>query len=98
MLTLCMYSAVANSHLQGWVWLLSGHMSFVGCCLLVQMVLDEFMSVQQMQLGHMWNKAAAWTAFKDVVDQGLIAFLAARCVCNGGRSSVNQPKTMCVLV
>lgn len=45
------------------------------------MVLDEFMSVQQMQLGHMWNKAAAWRAFKDVVDQGLIAFLAARCVC-----------------
>lgn len=44
------------------------------------MVLDEFMSVQQMQLGHMWNKAAAWRAFKDVVDQGLIAFCATRCV------------------
>lgn len=43
-----------------------------------QMLLDEFMSVRQMQLGHLWNKAAAWRAFKDLVDQGLIAFLAAR--------------------
>lgn len=42
------------------------------------MVLDEFMSVQQMQLGYMWNKAAAWRAFRDVVDSGLIAFTATR--------------------
>jgi hypothetical protein len=46
---------------------------------LLQMLLDEFMSVRQNQLGHLWgNKAAAWRAFKDLVDQGLIAFLAAR--------------------
>jgi hypothetical protein len=44
----------------------------------MQMVLDEFMSVRQMQLGHLWNKGAAWRAFKDLVDQGLIAFMDAR--------------------
>jgi hypothetical protein len=49
------------------------------CCAVLQMLLDEFMSVRQNQLGHLWgNKAAAWRAFKDLVDQGLIAFLAAR--------------------
>lgn len=48
-------------------------------CIMRQMLLDEFMSVRQMQLGHLWgNKAAAWRAFKDLVDQGLIAFLASR--------------------
>lgn len=45
----------------------------------LQMVLDEFMGVQQMQLGYMWHKQAAWRAFKDVVAQGLIAFTASRC-------------------
>lgn len=45
---------------------------------LAQMVLDEFMSVQQMQLGYMWNSEGAWRAFRDVVDQGLIAFTASR--------------------
>jgi hypothetical protein len=49
-------------------------------CARPQMVLDEFMSVKQMQLGFMWrNKAAAWRAFKDVVDSGLISFTATRC-------------------
>lgn len=49
------------------------------CANLLQMLLDEFMSARQMQLGHLWNnKGAAWRAFKDLVDQGLIAFLASR--------------------
>eukprot|EP00775_Hariotina_reticulata_P002948 gene2948-3233_t len=43
-----------------------------------EMMLDEFMKVQQMQLGFMWNKQAAWRAFKDVVEQGLIAYTTAR--------------------
>lgn len=41
-------------------------------------MLDEFMKVQQMQLSYMWNKQAAWRAFKDVVEQGLLAYTAAR--------------------
>jgi hypothetical protein len=46
--------------------------------LLLQMLLDEFMKAKQMQLGFLWSRQAAWRAFKDVLDQGLIAFTASR--------------------
>eukprot|EP00878_Enallax_costatus_P040562 GHUV01046874.1.p1 GENE.GHUV01046874.1~~GHUV01046874.1.p1 ORF type:complete len:287 (+),score=111.32 GHUV01046874.1:398-1258(+) len=43
-----------------------------------EMLLDQFMSIRQMQLGHMWNKQTAWQGFKDLLDQGLVAFTAGR--------------------
>uniref|UniRef100_A0A383VEZ4 Origin recognition complex subunit 4 n=1 Tax=Tetradesmus obliquus TaxID=3088 RepID=A0A383VEZ4_TETOB len=43
-----------------------------------EMVLDEFMGAKQMQLGFLWSRSAAWRAFRDVTDQGLIAFTASR--------------------
>jgi hypothetical protein len=42
------------------------------------MLLDEFMKAKQMQLGFLWSRQAAWRAFRDVLDQGLIAFTASR--------------------
>ncbi|KAF6256569.1 origin recognition complex subunit 4 C-terminus-domain-containing protein [Scenedesmus sp. NREL 46B-D3] len=43
-----------------------------------EMLLDEFMKAKQMQLGFLWSRQAAWRAFRDVLDQGLIAFTASR--------------------
>jgi hypothetical protein len=55
---------------------------FPACCslllLLAQMLLDEFMKAKQMQLGFLWSRQAAWRAFRDVLDQGLVAFTASR--------------------
>jgi hypothetical protein len=36
------------------------------------------MKAKQMQLGFLWSRQAAWRAFRDVLDQGLIAFTASR--------------------
>ena len=44
----------------------------------LQMLVDQFMSIRQMQLGHLWNKQTAWQGFKDLLDQGLVAFTASR--------------------
>lgn len=57
---------------------LTGLTATAVAAVVAQMLLDQFMSIRQMQLGHLWNKQTAWQGCKDLLDQGLLAFTASR--------------------
>eukprot|EP00877_Chromochloris_zofingiensis_P002331 jgi/Chrzof1/12099/Cz06g21100.t1 len=80
----CSVASVAVDVVCG-VALAAGCQAACGCLAspilcLPQMIFDEFSKVKQDHMSHLWRKQAAWRAFRDLINLGLIQYTGGRLV------------------